>query len=91
MQSKVLLAMLVMGGLMAVFYLRSMGPRCGDDRCSNEQYCLANELGGADEYVCESLPEDCGSWPSCDCVELPSGYECEDNIWGYVTVTLSSM
>jgi len=90
-QTKVLGAMVLVAAISAVGYLRSMGPRCGDERCDRGDYCLINDTGGDAESVCEGLPDDCGAWPSCDCIEPPAGYECDDNLWGYVTVTMKPL
>jgi len=90
-QTKVLLAILVAGAVAAFVYLRTMGPRCGDQRCARGNYCLVNDTGGSPESVCTVLPDDCGLWPSCECIELPAGYECEDDLWGYVIVTMTPL
>lgn len=82
--------MLVVGALMGVFYLRTMGPRCGDQRCDKDSYCQVNEMGDT-TYVCEELHEDCGFWPTCGCLELPEAFECEGSLWGFLEVTVTPL
>ncbi len=86
MQGKLLLVVFAVGVVMAVAYLRTLGPRCGDDRCSDSEYCIKSGERAAATYVCEELHEECGFWPTCECLELPNAYECRGGFWGHLTV-----
>jgi len=90
MQGKVLLAVFVVGCVMGVFYLRSMGPRCGDERCDEAEYCQVSGDKRSATYVCEELHERCGFWPTCSCLDLPPGYECSGSLWGHLRIRLDA-
>ena len=87
MQGKVMIFFLLGGLAAGFFYLRSMGPRCGDQRCDKGALCFVNEAGSVTGFSCEPLDPSCGLWPSCSCVSYPDSYDCDDDVFGYIRVT----
>jgi hypothetical protein len=86
--------MVVVMAVVAVIYLRTKGPWCGDSRCDRRQFCQINERGDRGQprdVSCEPLPDDCGFWPTCGCMEVPDGMECSSGLFGYVTVELEPL
>ncbi|MBT8492079.1 MAG: hypothetical protein KJO07_03380 [Deltaproteobacteria bacterium] len=93
MQGKVLVALVLAMAVATVAYLRTKGPWCGDDRCGRRQYCQINARGDRGEprdVTCEALPEKCGFWPTCGCMDMPDGMDCDASL-GYVTVELEPL